>query len=329
MTARKDLKSRIRQRQKKTDESYTTARLHVLRARDRGDPGEVPREERVTAIVLKCGDVSMRVRIQGEEGSVTLRTSSYDAWRVAPGQLVEVKLKKRWTWRGDAYASGSIQRAWTDIPALGLEPLPLEDQGIVNLNEVYEPFRPPDFYAGMWDFFASAPRRACEFDGIAWGDGVGVAPDDTTSCLVADAAETRDPVEARLLLMKALLADIRCIDAHVHLGNLEFDYRPEDAIVHYEIAVGIGELSLGPEFDGLLPWGLLFNRPFLRALRAQGLCLWRLGRTREAREVFERNLALNPADNQGVRFCWNDVRNGRAWSPDMDNPYEELAPGMH
>ncbi|HZD54485.1 MAG TPA: hypothetical protein VE175_15665 [Woeseiaceae bacterium] len=29
--------------------------------------------------------------------------------------------------------------------------------------------------------------------------------------------------------------------------------------------------------------------------------------------MFERILALNPNDNQGVRFCWQDVRSGRSW----------------
>lgn len=37
MTAKRDLKKRIRDRQAKTGESYTTARRHVLAARDRGD----------------------------------------------------------------------------------------------------------------------------------------------------------------------------------------------------------------------------------------------------------------------------------------------------
>lgn len=39
-------------------------------------------------------------------------------------------------------------------------------------------------------------------------------------------------------------------------------------------------------------------------------------RARQARDVFERLLSLNPADNQGVRFCWSDIRKGRPWTPD-------------
>ena len=48
-------------------------------------------------------------------------------------------------------------------------------------------------------------------------------------------------------------------------------------------------------------------------LRGSGLCLWRIGRLSEAEAVFARVLALNPVDNQGARFCWADVCQGRTW----------------
>lgn len=108
--------------------------------------------------------------------------------------------------------------------------------------------------------------------------------------------------------------DLRCIDAHAHLGNLVFDRQPERALVHYEIGMKIAELSLPPGFDGVLIWGHIYNRPFLRCLRGYGLCLWRLGRLDEAEQVFARILSLNPNDNQGVRACWHDVRHSRPWT---------------
>jgi hypothetical protein len=106
---------------------------------------------------------------------------------------------------------------------------------------------------------------------------------------------------------------VRCLDAHAHLGNLLFDYVPEIAMRHYEVGLRIGELSLGPAFDGLLPWGYVDNRPFLRCIQSFGLCLWRLGRFEEAQGVFARMLWLNPTDNQGVRFLLRDVRAGVPW----------------
>ena len=75
----------------------------------------------------------------------------------------------------------------------------------------------------------------------------------------------------------------------------------------------IGELSLGESFDGLLPWGWIDNRPFLRCTNGFGLCLWRLGRWEEAETIFKRMLWLNPSDNQGVRFLIGDVRARAPW----------------
>ena len=315
MTAHKDLKKRIRARQAKTGESYVTARMHVLDARV---PPPLPTTGVLTAVVHKCNEQSLRIRFQGEEECVTLRTSAYQAWSVAPGQLVEVDVRKRWTWNGHEYATGTVNRGWTDVAALELTPLPLEDQGIEDLT-LFEPFRRPDPYADMWEFFVSTPRRSWEFDPIAWGAGVGY-DDDPEACLVCDAAEIarHDPQGARDLLMTALAADLRCIDAHAHLGSLAFERHVEKALTHYEIAVGIGDLSLGPDFPDMLIWGSIWNRPFLRALHGYGLCLWRLDRPAAALAVFERILRLNPPDNQGVRACWDDVRKGRPWRFDLD-----------
>jgi hypothetical protein len=54
MTANKDLKKRIRDRQAKTGESYTTARSHIIRTRDTQDSNQASESERIIAIVLKC-----------------------------------------------------------------------------------------------------------------------------------------------------------------------------------------------------------------------------------------------------------------------------------
>lgn len=99
---------------------------------------------------------------------------------------------------------------------------------------------------------------------------------------------------------------------------MKFRDNPKHALVQYDIAVQIGELSLPPGFDSTLIWGPIYNRPFLRALHGYGLCLWRLGQPEKARVVFERILSLNPPNNQGVRFLWEDIRDSRPWELGRD-----------
>ncbi len=107
--------------------------------------------------------------------------------------------------------------------------------------------------------------------------------------------------------------DLRCLDAHAHLGNLAFDRRAKDAIRHYEAGLRIGELSLGEGFDGVLPWGSINNWPFLRCMNGFELCLWCLRRFEEAARIFDHMLWLNPSDNQGVRSLIDEVRAKVVW----------------
>jgi len=72
-------------------------------------------------------------------------------------------------------------------------------------------------------------------------------------------------------------ADLRCLDAHSHLGNFIFDHYSQDAVRHYEVGLRIGELTLGKGFTGVLQWGYIDNRPFLRCMHGYGLCSGVLG----------------------------------------------------
>ena len=315
MTAHRDLKNIIRERQRKTGESYTAARAHVLRERAAliGAESEATTTSvpvRADAVVLKVNQQSARVRIFGEDGEVTFRSG--DVTDIAPGHVVTLVIEKRWAWR-DAYASGRIENPRIDIDALGLVALPLDGGEPEDLRSAYEPYRSPDPYAPLWRKLTAQKRPSFEMDAIAWGTLPGLDDDENPTCDAAELAEAGDREGARSLLMEVLGRDLRCIDAHAHLGNLEFDRSPERAIVHYEIGFRIGELSLPPGFDGVLVWGRVYNRPFLRCLHGYAVCLWRSGKFAEAERVFARILSLNPNDNQGVRFCWEDVRKGRSW----------------
>ncbi len=323
MTVHRDLKNIIRERQTKTGESYTAARIHVMRERasrlglaGEGSPKHAP-TPCIDAFVLKVNQQSARVQILAEDGQVTFRSSGVS--EIVPGHIVTLVIKRRWTWRGDAYASGKIKDVHIDAVKLGLEPLPLEGGELENVASYSEPYHDPDPYAPLWKKFTATPRASFEYDGIAWGALPGLDLDENPKCDAAELVEAGDREGAREILMEVLCADLRCLDAHAHLGNLDFERSPERAIVHYEVGIRIGELSLPVGFDGLLKWGRIHNRPFLRCLHGYGLCLWRLGKFAEAQRVFERMLALNPTDNQGVRFCWEDVRQRRTWE-EMQEP---------
>ena len=131
MTTKRDLKSIIRDRQRKTGESYTAARLHVMRERAQllgiahePEPTAVHGPVRVEAAVLKVGTATARIRILEETTQITLRSRA--ASSLAPGHVATVRIEKRWKFRDDDYASGEIEDARIDVAKLGLEPLPLE-----------------------------------------------------------------------------------------------------------------------------------------------------------------------------------------------------------
>jgi hypothetical protein len=100
------------------------------------------------------------------------------------------------------------------------------------------------------------------------------------------------------------------------ISSLTID--PQYAIRYYEDGLRIGELPLGNNFPGVLRWGHIENRAFLRCMHGDGLCLWRLGCFEEAERVFDRMLWLNPPDNQGVRFLIDEVKAKTAWE-DREN----------
>jgi hypothetical protein len=162
---------------------------------------------------------------------------------------------------------------------------------------------------------ASGPRPMFEMEIVTPGDSADPYGDGPI-LLALEMRQRGDLAGARKLLVRMLEADPRCLDAHAHLGNFAFDGNVRVAISHYLQGVAIGERALGPTFGGVLPWGFIENRPFLRCLHGYGLCLWRLGLDEEAARVFARMLWLNPRDNQGARLLLDDLRQGQSWRAD-------------
>lgn len=176
--------------------------------------------------------------------------------------------------------------------------------------------RHPDVSPREREIILAGPRRAYEMEqvvpGANWEEMIDPISDSV------ELKEAGDWEGARRLLHRCLEADLRCLDAYAHLGNMYFGEgkwqgEVERALHTYLAGVQMGDLALGPKFRGVLPWRMIDNRPFLRCLHGLGLALWRLGRTDEARAVFVRMLWLNPMDNQGARFLLADLDAGKTY----------------
>ena len=269
----------------------------------------------VQLVALSVKERSARCRLLGSERIITLRASRL--WEVVPGAIVTVMPQKQWRYAGHPYLSGEIQSIRIDVKALDLAPLELVEMGMWDPKEEYwgEDEEPIEEWAKP--IIAHGPRPMFEMEQVLPGeDSDDPFNDPITRSNDLKAAGKR--AEAINILMELCRADLRCLDAHSHLGNFVFDHNPDDAIRHYEVGLRIGELSLGDGFTGVLPWGLIDNRPFLRCMHGYGLCLWRLGRFDEAEHIFEKMLWLNPSDSQGVRFLINDVKEKTSWE-DLEN----------
>ncbi len=263
----------------------------------------------IELVVLSVKQKAARCRVLGGDQNFTFRARQL--WDLVPGEIAVVRPAKQWTYAGAPYLSGAIESTRLDANALGLVPLRLEQQGVWNPAEHYWGEKGEALEAWTKPIIARGPRLEFEMEQVLPGadaekffDPIGESN---------DRKDSGDEEGAYRILMDLCQDDLRCLDAHAHLGSMAFTGLPKDAIRHYEAGFRIGELSLGGAFDGLLPWGWIDNRPFLRCIHGYGLCLWRLGKFKDALQIFERMLWLNPSDNQGVRFLIHPVRAKEAW----------------
>lgn len=271
---------------------------------------EIDMAKPVELVVVSVKDKAARCALPGTTRRITLRAGS--VWNLVPGEIVTVAARKQWKYGGHPYLSGEVVSFRLDVEALGLVPLGLEDCGMWDPADEYwgEEGEPLEEWAR--EIIGAGPRPEFEMEQVIPGQD----PDDWDNdpiCEAGDWARAKNHPKAREILMGLLDQDLRCLDAYAHLGNLEFDLMAELALRFYQAGVAIGQLSLVEDFSGLLPWGWVDNRPYLRCLQGKGLCLWRLGRFEEAQALFEKMLWLNPSDNQGIRFLLPDVRARAEW----------------
>lgn len=223
--------------------------------------------------------IAMRLGEYNLRGHVTEKRLTLSKWKLQP-----LKLYPRGDWdpKDDDWSEmGPLLKYYRRVRAAGKRP-------VFEMEQVLPGQDPND-----WDSDPIIDASDCMADGFA---------------------------EQALLMMEDILTrDMRCIDAHAHLGNWLFNSARSTrdlglALRHYQVGVDIGNLTLGKHFQGVLPWGLIDNRPYLRALHGLGLCQWRLRWFEPAEKVFRQMLWLNPMDNQGARFNLGDLKKGKTWS---------------
>ena len=262
--------------------------------------------EKIELVALAVKQTGIRCRILGTGEAVTLRPGS-GVRTEAEAHILTVEPSKAWTYGRTVYVSGQVLDMRLDVPALGLVPLKLLDETLWDPEQEYWGEEGEPIMDCFKPIIAAGPRPSFEMEQVIPGMDVD-DPDSDPIGHAVDLYEAGDVEESTRVLHKCLEEDLRVLDAHAHLGNWTFGdashaWVVERAQMNYQAGVAIAQLTLGPEFHGVLRWGQIDNRPFLRCLHGLGLCHWALGDFQGARSVFERMLWLNPSDNQGARFC--------------------------
>lgn len=246
----------------------------------------------VELLVLACKSNALRCRLLGSAREVTLRTAVRDE---IAGSIITVTPKKQWTHARHPYLSGDVSAVRIDASALGLVPLALHREDA-----------PHD----------TAGRDAAGSGRPTYRLAATPASGDLGTELLfeaQDCIDARDYAEADELLHKVLALDLRHLAAHAMLGERNLPSWATLALHHFELGVAIGSLSAGADFDGVLPWGLVENRPFLRCLHGLSRALLRCDRREDAAAALRRLLRLDPADPLGARARLAAIEAGKTW----------------
>jgi tetratricopeptide (TPR) repeat protein len=179
-----------------------------------------------------------------------------------------------------AAADGEIEAMVRQLEKL------MESSGMIapgDMNALMTSLQAPSVLDGLSDAEADARQEAQE--------------------LAFDAMEAETEAQASKLAKRALAKDPDCVDALVVMAGIESD-SPRKMIEALQKAVAAGERSLGAKFfkenKGHF-WGLIETRPYMRALEQLAALLRAEGLNLDAIKHYEKILALNPNDNQGVR----------------------------
>ena len=266
-------------------------------------------------LILSIGKDTARCRRVGDREPVTLCCRGLAL--LVPGQIATVRVRSEKKLATRTRVEGDLVDRRTAVEAFDLARWAPTEEGVWDPGEA-------EWLDNLGRDWAKrlrkrGPRRSVEMQQVLPGFGPDADVDEDPILEAVDLRESGDEAGAWLHLMKLVGRDLRCIDAHVHLGNLAFDDHPMIAVAHYEVAVRLGEHQLGKDFDGVIPWGLIDNRPYLRALHGYGLCRWRIGDFDGALAIFERMVWLCPWDNLGARSLFRPVRARKPWRSDDED----------
>lgn len=275
----------------------------------------------VTAVAFD-GDERLGLLAECHRAGERHTVSLLDVTPVGPLPLETRRLieaYRRWSGAAPLAIEPSSTAPWT-YPRLSsvdvdiATPLALQPRGDWSPTDEYwgEPGEP---LPALWQEVIAAGVRPCfEMEQVL----PGVEPNDWDSDPIVDAAELHRAGyhrEAVRLLEGLLAIDTRCIDAWGHLGLIAFDTRgPGPARALYETGVAIAERSLPAKFGGVLPWGWVDNRPFLRCLYGLALSAWRQRRWDEAELMFTARVWLDPTRSLDSLACLEAVRTRHRWT---------------
>jgi tetratricopeptide (TPR) repeat protein len=119
-----------------------------------------------------------------------------------------------------------------------------------------------------------------------------------------------DNITAKKKAQRALSIYPQCVDAKNILASIHmdrFEFEEAERIYKEALAEAISQQGGKVKVKGVVYWGYIDTRPYMRSRHGLGLCYMHLGRFKEALAEFKTMLDLNPNDNQGVRFLIADV----------------------
>jgi len=113
-----------------------------------------------------------------------------------------------------------------------------------------------------------------------------------------DAYDAENTEERYRLAKKAYALDAKNVDAILLQAELATVEKDAERFFQSAIKIGEGQFDAEPE----IAWGLVTNRPYMRAIFAYGVWLYEREQFGKAAELFKKLLTINPTDNQGARY---------------------------